>query len=254
MKNKLQVMQLTTATMLTTVGVILGNFSIILPVFSIPALRLDIVAIPIILSGLILGKWYGMGVGIIIDIINFLLYGQGAYHVGFTINNALIGLFSGMIPLFFQQKNFPFVKKTLIITSTLLILITIGILYALDRLSLGGETVALTLEVRIAIISLIIVMSLLTIGFMYLTLRDYKYELKDMYTVSIMIILIEFFVVILLTPLWIQDLFGQPYIIGFLARIIRGSLLIPFKIIIVLAIINVIKKQQVTTLRGFIEN
>ena len=254
MKNKLQVMQLTTATMLTTVGVILGNFSIILPVFSIPALRLDIVAIPIILSGLILGKWYGMGVGIIIDIINFLLYGQGAYHVGFTINNALIGLFSGMIPLFFQQKNFPFVKKTLIITSTLLILITIGILYALDRLSLGGETVALTLEVRIAIISLIIVMSLLTIGFMYLTLRDYKYELKDMYTVSIMIILIEFFVVIILTPLWIQDLFGQPYIIGFLARIIRGSLLIPFKIIIVLAIINVIKKQQVTTLRGFIEN
>ncbi len=254
MKNKLQVMQLTTATMLTTVGVILGNFSIILPVFSIPALRLDIVAIPIILSGLILGKWYGMGVGIIIDIINFLLYGQGAYHVGFTINNALIGLFSGMIPLFFQQKNFPFVKKTLIITSTLLILITIGILYSLDRLSLGGETVALTLEVRIAIISLIIVMSLLTIGFMYLTLRDYKYELKDMYTVSIMIILIEFFVVIILTPLWIQDLFGQPYIIGFLARIIRGSLLIPFKIIIVLAIINVIKKQQVTTLRGFIEN
>ena len=254
MKNKLQVMQLTTATMLTTVGVILGNFSIILPVFSIPALRLDIVAIPIILSGLILGKWYGMGVGIIIDIINFLLYGQGAYHVGFTINNALIGLFSGMIPLFFQQKNFPFVKKTLIITSTLLILITIGILYSLDRLSLGGETVALTLEVRIAIISLIIVMSLLTIGFMYLTLRDYKYELKDMYIVSIMIILIEFFVVILLTPLWIQDLFGQPYIIGFLARIIRGSLLIPFKIIIVLAIINVIKKQQVTTLRGFIEN
>lgn len=254
MKNKLQVMQLTTATMLTTVGVILGNFSIILPVFSIPALRLDIVAIPIILSGLILGKWYGMGVGIIIDIINFLLYGQGAYHVGFTINNALIGLFSGMIPLFFQQKNFPFVKKTLIITSTLLILITIGILYSLDRLSLGGETVALTLEVRIAIISLIIVMSLLTIGFMYLTLRDYKYELKDMYTVSIMIILIEFFVVILLTPLWIQDLFGQPYIVGYLARIIRGSLLIPFKIIIVLAIINVIKKQQVTTLRGFIEN
>jgi hypothetical protein len=50
MKGKTQVIQLTTATMLTTVGVILGNFSIILPVFSIPALRLDIVAIPIILA------------------------------------------------------------------------------------------------------------------------------------------------------------------------------------------------------------
>ena len=254
MKGKTQVIQLTTATMLITVGVILGNFSIILPVFSIPALRLDIVAIPIILSGLILGKWYGMGVGIIIDLINFLLYGQGAYHIGFTINNALIGLFSGMIPLFFQHKNFLFVKKTLLITSMTLVLVTIGVLYSLDRLSLGGDTVYLTLEVRISIIALIIVMSLLTIGFMYLTLRDYKYELKDMYTVSIMIILIEFFVIILLTPLWIQDLFGQPYIIGFLARIIRGALMIPFKIIIVLAIINVIKKQQVTTLRGFVEN
>ena len=254
MKGKTQVIQLTTATMLITVGVILGNFSIILPVFSIPALRLDIVAIPIILSGLILGKWYGMGVGIIIDLINFLLYGQGAYHIGFTINNALIGLFSGMIPLFLQHKNFLFVKKTLLITSMTLVLVTIGVLYSLDRLSLGGDTVYLTLEVRISIIALIIVMSLLTIGFMYLTLRDYKYELKDMYTVSIMIILIEFFVIILLTPLWIQDLFGQPYIIGFLARIIRGALMIPFKIIIVLAIINVIKKQQVTTLRGFVEN
>lgn len=139
MKGKTQVIQLTTATMLTTVGVILGNFSIILPVFSIPALRLDIVAIPIILSGLILGKWYGMGVGIIIDLINFLLYGQGAYHIGFTINNALIGLFSGMIPLFFQHKNFLFVKKTLLITSMTLVLVTIGVLYSLDRLSLGEK-------------------------------------------------------------------------------------------------------------------
>lgn len=254
MKGKIQVIQLTTATMFATVGVILGNFSIILPVFSVPALRLDIVAIPIILAGLILGKWYGMGVGVIIDLINFLLYGQGAYHIGFTINNALIGLFSGMIPMLFQHKNFLFIKRTLLISSSVLILSTIGILYSLDRLSLGGDSVPLTMEVRIAIIALIIVMSLLTIGFMYLTLRDYKYELKDMYTVSLTIILIEFFVIILLTPLWIQDLFGQPYIIGFLARIIRGALMIPFKIIIVLAIINVIKKQQVTTLRGFIEN
>ena len=60
--------------------------------------------------------------------------------------------------------------------------------------------------------------------------------------------------IIVLTPIWIQDLFEQPYYIGFLARIIRGSLIIPFKIIIVLAIINVIKKQQVTSLRGFIES
>ena len=253
MKGKTQVIQLTTATMLTTVGVILGNFAIIIPVFSIPALRLDIVAIPIILAGLILGKWYGMGVGIIIDIINFLLYGQGAYHVGFTINNALIGLFSGMIPLLFQDKSFLFIKRTLIITSGVLLISTIVVLASLNQLSLGGESMSLTAEVRIAIIALVVVMSLLTIGFMYLTLRDYKYELKDMYVVSLMIIIIEFFVIILLTPIWIQDLLGQPYMIGFLARIIRGALMIPFKIIIVLALINVIKKQQVSTLRGFIE-
>ncbi len=253
MKGKTQVVQLTTATMLTTVGVILGNFAIIIPVFSIPALRLDIVAIPIILAGLILGKWYGMGVGIIIDVINYLLYGQGAYHVGFTINNALIGLFSGMIPLLFQYKSFIFIKRTLIITSGVLLLSTIAVLASLNQLSLGGESVSLTAEVRIAIIALVVVMSLLTVGFMYLTLRDYKYELKDMYVVSLMIMIIEFFVIILLTPIWIQDLLGQPYIIGFLARIIRGALMIPFKIIIVLALINVIKKQQVTTLRGFIE-
>jgi hypothetical protein len=128
------------------------------------------------------------------------------------------------------------------------------VLYSLDDLSLGGDSVSLNLEIRIAIVSLIVVMTLLTLGFMYLTLRDYKYEIRDMYVVSIMIILIEFFVIIVLTPIWIQDLFGQPYYIGFLARIIRGSLMIPFKIIIVLAIINVIKKQQVTALRGFIES
>jgi hypothetical protein len=182
------------------------------------------------------------------------LYGQGAYHIGFTINNALIGLFSGMIPLFFQHKNVLFIKRIVFISSSLLLVVTMGILYSLNTLSLGGDSVLLTLEVRVAIIVLIIILSALTIGFMYLTLRDYKYELKDMYIVSLMIILIEFFVIILLTPLWIQDLYGQPYIIGFLTRIIRGALMIPFKIIITLAIINVIKKQQVTTLRGFIEN
>ncbi len=134
MKDKIQVIQLTTATMLTTVGVILGNFSIILPIFSVPALRLDIVAIPIILAGLILGKWYGMGVGIVIDILNFLLYGQGAYHVGFTINYALIGLFSGLIPMFFMNKNFKFIKNTLLITASVLVLATIIVLYSLDDL------------------------------------------------------------------------------------------------------------------------
>ena len=254
MKDKIQVIQLTTATMLTTVGVILGNFSIILPIFSVPALRLDIVAIPIILAGLILGKWYGMSVGIVIDIVNFLLYGQGVYHVGFTINYALIGLLAGLIPIFFMNKDFKFIKNTLLITASVLVLATIIVLYFLDDVSLGGDSVSLNQEIRIAILSLIVIMTLLTLSFMYLTLRDYKYEIRDMYVVSIMIILIEFFVIIVLTPIWIQDLFGQPYYIGFLARIIRGSLMIPFKIIIVLAVINVIKKQQVTSLRGFIES
>lgn len=72
-------------------------FSRILPIAGVGALRLSFGEIPLLLSGLMLGPWFGAASGALADLLGYPLLPQGPYFPGFTLSSALIGFVPGLL-------------------------------------------------------------------------------------------------------------------------------------------------------------
>lgn len=234
-KNQIQLKQLTLASMFTALGVILASpvFAYMILLFGVPAVRVDLIAIPIILAGILLGPIYGMTVGIAVDILGFFLFTSvfGAYHAGFTLNLALTGLIAGGVMKLFNKRTF---KMTLlpINIAFLSVLSVAGIVYLLvtDEISINGNPYLLSGTFKaIFILSIVLFFAILLFSMLYPRLKKHKAK-PEIDVVLFIVLLIEVFVVILLTPIWVEDLYGAPpYMAGVFVRVIRAMWLIPIK-------------------------
>lgn len=81
------------AGLLTALSVVLTRvFSTDMIIAGVPAARLAIGFVPIVLAGMMLGPYFGMGVGAVADVLGYLFFPSGVYFFGITITSALAGL------------------------------------------------------------------------------------------------------------------------------------------------------------------
>ena len=87
-------------------------FSINLIIAGVPASRLSVGYLPIMLASILLGPVWGMGVGALADVVGFLLFPSGTYFPPITLTSALVG----MLPYVFMRLtgNWPQWLKVLI--------------------------------------------------------------------------------------------------------------------------------------------
>jgi riboflavin transporter len=246
--NHKNIQKLTLASMFTALAVMLASpiFSYMIMLFGVPAVRVDLIALPVILAGLILGPIYGLSVGIVTDVLGFLLFTHlfGPYHYGFTINLALTGFISGGFIHLVKQESFKKVPVVFINFILLTLTTFVGIIYLLinDTLTINGVTHTLSPIFKIFFISsLIIFYSILLIS-IRLTRKKHEHDLIQLDRVIFIVVFIEIFVVTLLTPIWVLDLYqAPPYLAGVFIRVVRSMWLIPIKSYIVYYIYKVSK-------------
>lgn len=123
-------------------------FSANLIVAGIPAARLAAGFVPVMLAGLLLGPYYGLGVGALADIIGYMVFPSGAYFPPITLTSALVGLLPYLIVKWTPnwkewQKTLAAVAVTQILCSMLLQTFWLSILY--------GKAYELLLYPRIAV-------------------------------------------------------------------------------------------------------
>lgn len=244
-ENQKRIQKLTLASMFTALAVMLASpiFSYMILLFGIPALRIDLIPIPIILAGLILGPFYGLSVGIIADVLGYLLFTHlfGAYHPGFTINLALTGLISGL--MVYALRKHQIASKPILILNVvfLTLLLGVGMAYIIsqDALIIQGVSYALTTGLKLFFVasmffSYIVLMFSLWLAKKKMETTDIKIDVL-LFSVIIIEILIT-----LLTPLWVYQLYGAPpYVAGLFIRVIRAMWLIPIKVYFVYYIYRV---------------
>ncbi|MGI5918162.1 MAG: folate family ECF transporter S component [Christensenellales bacterium] len=63
----------------------------------VPAVRLGVGFVPIMIAGVVLGPYYGMGVGATADLLGFLLFPMGVYFPPITLTSALVGLLPHLV-------------------------------------------------------------------------------------------------------------------------------------------------------------
>lgn len=86
------------AAMLIALSVALTRvFSANLLIAGVPAARLSVGFLPIILAGIALGPYYGMAVGAAADALGYFLFPSGVYFPPITLTSALVGLLAWLI-------------------------------------------------------------------------------------------------------------------------------------------------------------
>jgi ECF transporter S component (folate family) len=231
-KNKQMIQKLTLGSMFAAMGILLKFGSFIVPLFGIPMLRIDLIPIPVVLSGIILGPIYGLIVGILTDVLGHFILPQGVFHFGFTLNLALVGFLSGMLMIFLKKRRISLKWMNLWVLG---LLCFGGILYIFITPEIAirqGEAVTIYVFTKgfkfLSISTILAIFLILIAPIVFFKIKDEK---KNEALMRILLItsLIEIFVFILLTPIWIRSFTSVPYIFNVIPRIFRAVFLIPIK-------------------------
>jgi ECF transporter S component (folate family) len=208
------VRKITLAALLASVSIVLTRFfGIVIPLGGFPSLSLDLGSVPILLSGIVLGPIFGGIVGLTGDLVGFAINPRGGiFHFGFTINSILTGVIPGLIFVFLKNKNLKFTKIAIIS-----ILYMLGTYYFLVVRSSDSTLIKIISNTLLFVVAFSII------------LVDYKIKNKQLKLVIFTVLVVEVFVFIALTPIWLYQLYELPYFISVLSRVFRAVLLVPLK-------------------------
>jgi ECF transporter S component (folate family) len=220
------VRKITLSALLVSISIMLTRFfGIVIPLGGYPSLSLDLGSVPILLSGIVLGPIFGGIVGLSSDALGFFINSRGGvFHFGFMLNSILTGVIPGLIFVFLKNKNLKFIKIGII--SILYILATYYFVVIRAADSTAIKLLANTLLFMVA-------SSIITV--------DYKIKNKQLKLVIFTVLVVEVFVFIALTPIWLYQLYQLPYFISVLSRVFRAILLVPIKTVLIYQSLKILK-------------
>lgn len=160
------------ASLLISLSVVFGYVTTI---YFTPSFRISLANVPIIFSGMVLGPFYGFGVGAISDVLNFILKPAGPYHFGFTFTNGMFGFIPGIIFLYFRKINVKelFSLKNITICVAITEIIGSVLLYTYFLASMYGTGFLLMLPVRVFKGLVMIIVQVIIIYFLLKTFKRY---------------------------------------------------------------------------------
>lgn len=133
-RNVMDTKVLVKASFLTAISIVLTRFLYyFVPLAGgVPAIRLSIGEVPIMMSGMLFGPVVGGITGLAADLIGVMVNAQGTIHPGFMLSSLLWGLIPGLIFIIFRKK-----KKYDAIYSVLNISVTVVICFIIISLALN---------------------------------------------------------------------------------------------------------------------
>jgi riboflavin transporter len=220
------VRKITLAALLVSSSIVLTRFlGIVIPLGGYPSLSLDLGSVPILLSGIVLGPIFGGIVGFSSDAVGFYVNSRGgAFHFGFMLNSILTGVIPGLVFVFLKNKNLRLLK-----------IITLSVLYLLSTYYFLVVRSADSTVIKILSNALLLVVALSII------IIDYKIKNKQLKLVIFAVLVVEVFVYIALTPIWLYQLYELPYFVSVLSRVFRAILLVPIKTILIYQSLKILK-------------
>jgi ECF transporter S component (folate family) len=221
-KTKFELKTMIIVSFMSLLSMVLAAYlSIMIPLFGFPSLKFGFSQLPIMISGALFGPWWGMVAGVLEDLLELASGTVVSPYIGFTLNKALIGIIPGLVFLF--AKKYPKSLKPFIVGMVILLYGT-SILLILSTKSVTASSVTYVLDVpvKIGLISISLIILPITY-FIYRKLKnkDLQQTLFQQWLLSV--ILIELVINVILTPLWITQLYGIPFEIQVIVRSIKAS-------------------------------
>lgn len=231
-KQRLSTGVLVKAALLTAVSIVLTRFfSVMLPLGGLPALRVGLGSIPLILSGILFGPLVGGMVGALSDVIGYAINpAGGAFFPGFTLTAALYGILSGVlvknVKIQRSKWNFNYLNALVMIAfaaGVLMLLVLSDSLLLVDGRWQFGDAMALPILIATVVVTLLFVL----LPFFF----DSKIKKSEggisFDKITFIVSLNYVFNSVLLNTFWLSVMFGKGFMVFLPGRIVAALATIP---------------------------
>jgi ECF transporter S component (folate family) len=240
---KLELRAITFTALMVMLSVVLSVFSLMIPMFGYPSMKIGLSQLPLMMVGLFYGPSWAFVAGLVEDVLELLTATIGFPFFGFTLNKILIAMIPALWMLLpkTKLKQFEYLPHAMLAGFWALAMVFVA---TKNEVKIGKDLIQISLQTKLGIFF----MSTVLVGFMIAMLNviTKQYERKS-YTFSltdwvVVILLVELVVNLILTPIWLQTMYGIPFLLNLAPRLVKGTVMIQINIVIGYFIVNTIDR------------
>lgn len=218
-------------------------FTFMVPLFGVESLRVGIEYLPLLIAGFILSPSYAFIIGLCCDLVGLILVPTGFPFFGFTLTMILVCVIPSLVKIYSKVFN---AKVIQMIVKGLVVVLGVGAsayIYNLDAVKISQSMHTITINEKLTLIS--ICLSLTIIFLVMITLlqkKDGMDESQEFATWILAVTLVEVICTLCLTPLWLDIMYGVPFVVSLCIRVIKECFVLPIEIFIGYTVLKVVKR------------
>lgn len=218
-------------------------FTVMIPLFGLESLKVGVEYIPLMIAGYCLSPSYAFVIGLCCDLIGLILVPTGFPFFGFTLTMILVCVIPSLVKKYSEMISASLVHKSVF---GLILFLALGAslyIYQLDSFSVSQTVYFLTNTQRITLISICLTLAVIfVIIISVLKKRIHETEAKEFSTWILCVALVEIICTLCLTPLWLDMMYGIPFVVSFCVRVIKECVVLPVEIFIGYTVIKLLKR------------
>ena len=220
-KVKFELRTMIVVSLMSLLSMVLAVYSLMIPLFGFPSLKFGFSQLPIMITGALFGPWWGMVGGVLEDLLELASGTISTPYLGFTLNKALIGIIPGLV--FILANKQPKKMKTYI-TTFVGILYSCSIIFILTTDSVTAAQVTYMLSWPIKAILIALTLAILPLSYLIMKLLKFKdVDQRNLQAWLLSVIMIEILVNVILTPIWLENMYGIPFVVQVVIRSVKAS-------------------------------
>lgn len=218
-------------------------FTVMVPLFGVESLKIGLEYIPLMIAGYFLAPGYAYLIGLCCDLVGLIIVPTSTTFFGFTLTMILVSLIPSLI-----KENIKDISENKICFIVQGLVIILGLsasiyIYRINRIKLTDTMYTLTFMNKMMLISICCILVLAFI----LLIRALRKKISDdeaktFSTWILCVSVVEIVCTLILTPLWLNIMYGIPFFISLCIRIIKECIIIPLEIFIGYTIIKILNR------------
>ena len=234
-KPKIQLKTLVMVSLLVGISVVLALLSWMIPLFGFPSLKIGFSQIPLMFIGFVFGPFWGFLGGLLADILE-LLTGTIAFpFFGFTLNKVLVGFIPGLVVRIVKTDD-RYTRMWPTIAIILISMLAMFYVFSTNQVKVDDNVITVGLEIKLILSALIIFMMSGLLISLNIILRHQKNHYAFLWILAL--ILVEMIVQLMLTPFWLDVMYGIPFIVSVSVRLIKAVVMIVINTMIGLVLLK----------------
>ncbi|MDQ0361351.1 folate family ECF transporter S component [Breznakia pachnodae] len=231
------------ASLFVLLAVILNAISVMIPLFGVPSVKLSFALLPLMIAGAVLSPSWSYLVGLIFDLVGLMITPTSFPFLGFTLSHVLVST----LPSLWYKRNVKLkpqnIYRLINISFIVLGLIASAYVVQVDTIQISEQSYEITMIMKLAVIAFITAAILIIFLILYYLRKKMNQEVaEDLAKWIVVALLCEVLYSMILTPLWLDVMYGIPWWISTFIRIVKACVMIPLNIIVGYSVLKIVRR------------